>query len=101
MLNESKSDIHTYNIWFLPAYYEMESFFQSSLYDSSWNVQIIPQKYWTSSAADGRTSWNIYRKHNGNYGLEDVVDFDGGGLYGIDRKNKFYMRQACIISEKQ
>ena len=96
--NSLKVEKTTNNIWFLPAYYEMESFFQSSLYDLSWNVQIKPQKYWTSSNQGGWCSYNIYRKNNDTVGLYDVVGYDGYSISG-NRNEFFYMRQACIINE--
>ena len=96
--NSLKVEKTTNNIWFLPAYDEMESFFQSSLYDLSWNVQIKPQKYWTSSNQGGWCSYNIYRKNNDTVGLYDVVGYDGYSTSG-NRNEFFYMRQACIISE--
>lgn len=96
--NSLKVEKTTNNIWFLPAYYEMESFFQSSLYDLSWNVQIKPQKYWTSSNQGGWCSYNIYRKNNDTVGLYDVVGYDGYSISG-NRDEFFFMRQACIISE--
>ena len=88
------------SFWFLPAYYEMEAFIKESInpttYIVNWNLS-DKKKYWTSSVGYSKTSFNIYIDWDN--GDDDYVNFDWTTSkdFGTDRKNPFYMRQACVV----
>ena len=76
-----------YDVWFLPAYDEMESFMKlASSEDGNYGIK-TGKAYWTGSAGDGVTSWDIFL--NGT--------FTGGGYYGAQRTVPKYIRRACQI----
>ena len=76
-----------YDVWFLPAYDEMESFMKlASSEDGNYGIK-AGEAYWTGSAGDGVTSWDIF--------LDGT--FTGGGYYGAQRTVPKYIRRACQI----
>lgn len=78
-------------IWYLPARFELQSFLKNE-YE---NI-IIGERYWTSTARVEDTYCNS-RDIKGDL-------FDDKNIAWVSksvrRDNKYYMRQACIISEK-
>jgi len=76
-----------YDVWFLPAYDEMESFMKlARSVEGNYGIK-AGEAYWTGSAGDGVTSWDIF--------LDGT--FTGGGLYGAQRTVLKYIRRACQI----
>lgn len=86
--NNAKSTLR--KIWYLPARFELQSFLKNE-YE---NI-IIGERYWTSTARVEDTYCNSRNTDGDLFDDENIAWVSKS----VRRDNKYYMRQACIISE--